>query len=295
VLVQYVPHAFGWKAMNLPFCLWLHAWHRGPIDVMFHEVVFPMNRAQPWKHNLIGLATRAMAALVARRADRAFVSVPGWGPLLRRYAPRRRPATWLPVPSNLPADVPAEAVARLRRRLAPAGEMIVGHFGTYGALVAPLLERTIPEILRPPGRVGLLLGRDGDRFAAELARAHPHLVGRLIGPGELPAERAAEHLAACDVLVQPYPDGISSRRTSVMSGLAAGVPVVSTTGILTEDVWAATGAALLAPADQPGRLTELVGELLADPRRRAALGARGRALYREQFAVERTIERLRRC
>jgi hypothetical protein len=25
LLVQYVPHAFGFKAMNLPFCLWLYA------------------------------------------------------------------------------------------------------------------------------------------------------------------------------------------------------------------------------------------------------------------------------
>ena len=25
ILVQYVPHAFGWKAMNVPFCLWLRA------------------------------------------------------------------------------------------------------------------------------------------------------------------------------------------------------------------------------------------------------------------------------
>ena len=25
LLVQYAPHAFGWKGMNVPFCLWLRA------------------------------------------------------------------------------------------------------------------------------------------------------------------------------------------------------------------------------------------------------------------------------
>jgi len=40
ILVQYVPHAFGLKAMNLPFCYWLYARRRWNIDVMFHEVAF---------------------------------------------------------------------------------------------------------------------------------------------------------------------------------------------------------------------------------------------------------------
>ena len=40
LLVQYVPHAFGLRAMNLPFCAWLyaHARRTGGADVMFHEV-----------------------------------------------------------------------------------------------------------------------------------------------------------------------------------------------------------------------------------------------------------------
>lgn len=42
VLVQYVPHMYGWKAMNLAFCLWL-ALQRNKmnIQVMFHKMRFP--------------------------------------------------------------------------------------------------------------------------------------------------------------------------------------------------------------------------------------------------------------
>ncbi len=38
ILVQYVPHAFGFKAINLPFCLWLfvHCRKFGGATVMFH-------------------------------------------------------------------------------------------------------------------------------------------------------------------------------------------------------------------------------------------------------------------
>ena len=33
------------------------------------------------------------------------------------------------------------------------------------------------------------------------------------------------YLAACEVVVEPYPDGISSRRSSTMAPLGAGLPV----------------------------------------------------------------------
>ena len=44
ILVQYVPHAFGYKAMNVPFCAWLACCARqlAPVWVMFHEVAFPL-------------------------------------------------------------------------------------------------------------------------------------------------------------------------------------------------------------------------------------------------------------
>jgi hypothetical protein len=57
VLLQYVPHAFGMKAMNLPFCLWLYARRRHGAMVMFHEVMFPSERGQPIGHRLIGEVT----------------------------------------------------------------------------------------------------------------------------------------------------------------------------------------------------------------------------------------------
>src|SRR5437764_13358929 len=38
LLVQYVPQAFGFKAMNAAFALWLYAQRRYPVAVMVHEV-----------------------------------------------------------------------------------------------------------------------------------------------------------------------------------------------------------------------------------------------------------------
>src|SRR5262249_49749912 len=129
LLVQYVPHAFGWKAMNLPLCLWLGGLRR-PVWVMFHEVAFPCEPGQPWKHRLLGAVTRQMAGMVCRAADRIFVSTPVWEAVLREVGAPVSSVTWLPIPSPLPLAVPAEEVAALRSRVAPTGTSVVGHFGT---------------------------------------------------------------------------------------------------------------------------------------------------------------------
>ena len=57
------------------------------------------------------------------------------------------------------------------------------------------------------------------------------------------------HIAACDLFVQPYPDGITSRRTSAMACLSQARPVVTTTGHLTEPLWAESDAVALVDVD----------------------------------------------
>src|SRR5262249_5603390 len=88
VVVHYVPHAFGFKAMNLPFALWVSCRLRriAPVWVMFHEVVFPF-RWRPPTHALLGSVTRVMARLIAGAAERVFVSIPAWESLLTRLCP----------------------------------------------------------------------------------------------------------------------------------------------------------------------------------------------------------------
>jgi glycosyltransferase involved in cell wall biosynthesis len=291
VLLQYTPHAFGWKAMNVPLCGWLWA-RRRPLDVMFHEVAFPFVRGQPWKHAALAAVHRGMASLLIRAAARVFVSIPGWEPLLKQLAARAPRPVWAPVPSNVSADCPAAEAAAVRGRLLAAdGRRLVGHFGTYGPAITHLLGPALVRVLAgaPDVRV-LLLGRGGADFADALARDHPDLAGRLVATGPLDARAVGAHVAACDVLVQPYPDGVSARRGSVMAGLALGQPVVTTEGQLTEPFWRATGAVAVAAPDE---LAAATLRLLADPPGRSELGRRAADLYRSRFTVEHTVRLLR--
>ena len=297
ILIQYVPHAFGLKAMNLPFAAWIAVRARrvAPVWVMFHEVAFPFVR-RPLRHNLVALINRVMARAVAGVADRVLVSIPSWGQLLSQVCPRARPAEWLPVPCNVATAADPGLVATARFRYAPDPTApLVGHFGTFGRMIADLLEPAVVGLLWTDPRVRvLLIGRGSERYQVHIGGAHPDLAGRVTGTGELPSVEVAAHLRACDLLLQPYSDGVSSRRGSVMAGLANQVPVVTNLGALSESLWAASSGVVVVPGPDPAALSAAAVEVLArSPENRLALGARGAALYFSAFTLEQTIARLR--
>ena len=291
LLLQYVPHAFGMKAMNVPFCAWFAARRRDERWVFFHEVVYPWSPRAPLRHQVLAGTTRVMLRLVAHAADRVFVSIPGWAEYLP--ASVRRRAECRPVPSTLPSEVTQSAVEAVRSTLGRGPWL--GHFGTYGALTASPLEAVLVPLLRAGAeRKALLLGRGSRAFGEALAARRPELAGRLVARDSLAPEDVVAHLAACDVLVQPYPDGVSARRTSTMAGLALGRPLVTNTGHLTEPMWRELRAVELVEGTAPEPLVAATERLLSDAGARSALGERAARVYRERFALERTVEALLR-
>jgi glycosyltransferase involved in cell wall biosynthesis len=294
VLVQYVPHAFGFKAMNFPFVAWLYARRQANITVMFHEVAYPVDASQSLKHNLHGLATQKMAAIVARAAERIFVSTSSWEPQLRAISGTAKPIVSIPVPSNLPVVEDSFAAQAIRSRQLPVEGPIVGHFGTYGDSIAKLLDRILPAILvGVPSASVFLMGRNSEVYRERLIATNPQLGGRIAATGMLGERDASAHISACDLMLQPYPDGISTRRTSAMVGLAHGRAVATTSGHLTEPLWAESGAVAISPVNEPLKNAALVSHLLLDPKHREQLGAAGRALYRSKFYLSHNVAALR--
>ena len=294
VLVQYVPQAFGARGMNVSFCRWVERRGRTPGDdlrVMFHEPYYPFV-AWPPHRNLLALANRFMATLLMAAARTAYVSTTAWAGRLRRYAPASLSFVWLPVPSSIPALRDTGAVVAMRRLLAPdASTRVVGHFGTYGTLNTALLVPALRALLARRADVRIcLLGTGSDAMAAELVARDPSHRGRIIGTGhQAPAELAA-CLQACDVALQPYTDGASGRRTTLMAALANGVAVVGNRGPATEAVWAEDDAVVLVPRATPGELADAVAALLDDDTKRTLTASRGRALYDRCFSIEHTVK-----
>lgn len=292
VLVQYVPHAFGWKGSNVPFCLWLRSRTRDAVWVMFHEVAFPIARHQRLAQNGLGVVTRGMAALVASAAERAFVSIPAWEPMVRKAASPATPVEWMPVPSAIAVDADTAAAAAVRARHG-AGRPLVGHFGTFGRLIRPLLAEALPRLVGETSAHVLLIGRGSGAMAQALGDRHPALRDRVTAAGVLEAPAVSHHVAACDVMLQPYPDGVSSRRTSVMAALAHGRPVVTTSGPLTERLWHEAGGVITCPVGDAGALVRACARLLAAPSDLERAGHDASALYDSRFDIRHTIAMLR--
>jgi glycosyltransferase involved in cell wall biosynthesis len=297
LLVQYAPQAWGMRGMNVALARWLLARRRAGDDVrvMFHEPFFPYGWQRP-QRNLLAAVTHRMARDLLRASTRAYVSTEAWERLLRPLAPPGLRIDTLPIPSTIPFVDDLERVAALRRTLSEEGRRpVFAHFGTYGDMIAPMLETALRALInrRPDARI-LLLGDGGPRFAERLRSTDPRFADAVVAPGFQPAEEVSIHLQAADIAIQPYPDGADTRRTSLMACLANGVPTVTTAGryqtpTLVEQIPHVRPEGLSRLADfLEGLHTGVARIRSAGPSRREEV----RALYEREYAVERTVQRL---
>jgi glycosyltransferase involved in cell wall biosynthesis len=233
--------------------------------------------------------------VLLRAARRMWMSVPAWESCWRPYALGRSiKFNWLPVASNIPVVDDPAGVRAIRVRYTGREGMLVGHFGTYDKHVADLLLNSVPALMQngTPQAV-LLLGRGSELMRDELIHKRPELADRVYATGTLAAADLSLHVSACDVMLQPYIDGVSSRRTSTMVALAHGVPVVTTSGRLTEPLWAESEAVAIVPVEDMSALVEATQRLLSDAATRRRMSAAAREFYQAHFDVKHIIAKLR--
>jgi Glycosyl transferases group 1 len=298
LLVQWVPHGYGFRSMNLAFCLWLWtraAWHGDQVEIMLHEPYLSFGEGSR-RQEVVALVHRVMTVILLRAAAKVWMSIPAWEARWRPYTMgRKRQFQWLPIPSSIPVCAETSAVARVRQRYLRKGRFLLGHFGIHGSMTTQALEEILPLLLdRSPEAVILLIGKGSKEFRDKLLARTPQLTERIQAAGILAATDLSQCLAGCDLMLQPYPDGISARRTTAMAALAHGVPMVTTTGHLTEDFWLESDAVVTVPARNHAAFVEAANRLLADDSERNRMSLRAQRLYDEKFDVRHVIASLRR-
>jgi glycosyltransferase involved in cell wall biosynthesis len=295
-VLQYVPQSFGLRGANIPFALWLRRLSGYPLFTMFHEVSITVKNDTPLKYRLLAMATTSMAQSVIAASDAIFVSTPLWETLIRRLGSPRGTVDWTPVCSNVALSNDALATAHIRQKFASEdNQPIFGHFGTYRESFARVeLNAILESLLSDSLGTALLLGRGSERFAADLVAQKPHLKGRVHGVGSLSSQSVANHLKACDVLLQPYEDGVTTRRGSITAALGLGLPIVTTYSAETEDIWKTSLAVRIVPAGDRAAFIRAARDLSNDVGERAALSEHAGKLYSDRFAIEHTVAALRR-
>jgi glycosyltransferase involved in cell wall biosynthesis len=140
----------------------------------------------------------------------------------------------------------------------------------------------------------ILMG-PGGAFLEHLISRHPRLTGRVYSTGSIAATDPAlsRHISACDLIIQPYPDGVSSRRTSLMAPIHHGKAVVTTSGPATEQIWFESGAVAITATEDLEGFVRAVHELCSDAGKRTALACAAQKLFEERFDISHAVAALR--
>jgi glycosyltransferase involved in cell wall biosynthesis len=125
-------------------------------------------------------------------------------------------------------------------------------------------------------------GVGGEREALERIRAEQGLDEQVRFLGRVPDEQLPDLLRAADLVVVPS-RSMEGFGMSTVEALACGTPVVATDSGASPEILGPIDRALLVPLDA-GALADRLEQLLRDPARRQALGARGMESVRARFA-----------
>jgi glycosyltransferase involved in cell wall biosynthesis len=109
--------------------------------------------------------------------------------------------------------------------------------------------------------------------------------------GFQPTQRLGALVAAADLLLTPFVDGVSTRRGSFLAGLCEEVAVLGTRGPLTDPMLMDRGLELV----DIGRIeifADHAVELATDSDRRARAACAGRMLFEAEFTWETIAQRV---
>ncbi len=280
VLWQYVPHMYGRGGVNLGLARVFREFRTaGRRQVaLVHEIAAPFSW---WPHrSWYALAHRMMWRALASSADGLGISTAGWLEKLRATMERPDRLFLAPSPSNLPV-LPVEANHREKWRAGlglGSARRVLGYFGTVGAgkqfewvVRAWQMARE-----REPATALVVVGaKPALALNAEEARWFR-------GLGYLEEAEASAALQAIDLLVLPFVDGVSERRSSFMAGLAHGCPVVTTLGPATGSTLRGSVFFRGVAVDCP-ELSAATSSLVSDEVECRRLGKAARTAYLEGY------------
>ncbi len=167
----------------------------------------------------------------------------------------------------------------------PPDASLLAHFGFYypGKGAEQILEAAAKW--KAAGRAFRLFMLGGDRFPESgyyknlQSRACAEgLEEEIRWTGYMEGSRLSEILRASDLFLAPYEGGISSRRGSLMAGIAHGLPIISTPSKIPTRYFREGENFAAVPFGDAGALAAQVEALMDDPAARARLRAGTEAL-----------------
>ncbi len=184
---------------------------------------------------------------------------------------------------------------------------IIGYFGyIYSAKNLELLFYAFKDaLLKVPGKIhllmiadqapppGLLSASDAIKKILSIIR-YEKIEDDVTWTGYLPKRDVSLALGICDICVLPYSDGVSLRRTSFLTALAHGLPVVTNRGLGIDSALKHMQNVYLVPTHDSHGISDAILELYSSKNLRDRIGENARQFSKE-FDWENIASRTWAC
>ncbi|MEW6734698.1 MAG: glycosyltransferase family 4 protein [Acidobacteriota bacterium] len=291
IIIQWVPFLYDRFGVNiwLPFTAAYLRLMGYFVQMMVHELWVPLNS---WQYRITGPLQRLLLSFLILVSNKIAVSTTGPTRMLQSFFPwRRRDIYWVPVGSNIPVvEITPVLYTQLRMEAGIAEQaLVLALFSPFGAGKGlDLIESCWQQIADKDVQL-IVIGAT----AAEATTALPQLATdkRVKFLGYLEPSAVSCWLQNADLLLAPFIDGMSARRTSALAALAHGLAVVSTRGPLFDEEIFGHGALAITDYDST-QFTAAVQALIQDATRRHELAVAARVLFTEYFSWPAIVARL---
>jgi glycosyltransferase involved in cell wall biosynthesis len=250
--VNLLPHLLKWRFPTLPLVVTLHEYHDASLPGRMRSAV---------------TATAADLLLVTNEEDHARL----------RRLPIRRLAT-VPLGNHFPVEAPSPSrAAALRDAYGIGDDELVGFVGFIDANKG--IECAVRALALLQDRPALLLlseERPDDALHRHLRQLAAQLDVTLHWPGHLPQQEVSLLMQECRMMVFPFRQPVTARRSTFIASLLHGRPTIAT--------GASTGPfvsehnCLLLPEMTPPSLAAAIDRLRHDPLLRQSLASEARQL-----------------
>ena len=290
VIIQYVSFMYGRGGINLAFpLLSILLRIRYRVFTMLHELFTPFGL--PIKTFLMSLVQRLMLFFLIIGSDRIGVSIKVWERVLKRFFFwRKGDFRWIPIPSNIEISTKTHIPEKLQGF---NKKPLLAFFGSlHITKIVEFLTASLDALVKKGYDSGLLIiGQDEKAISDYLKELPYYLKERIFCTGYCNSDDVSQYLLASDIFLLPLIDGISSRRTTLMAALNHGLPVVSTSGFLTDDIFLIEDFTLLSQSTDKDLFVTNVVKMADDEKLRDAIGKKGREAYEKYFSKRLMIER----
>ena len=265
--VQYQPAAFNMRnpAINyLPF----------RVNSITKTIATFHDLRPPYLFPKAGRLRKRVVYKLAQRAHGTILTNPANGAELQDHGFGTQHQTMIPIGNNVPTNhVNHLEIIENRNKLnIPEDAIILGYFGFLNDSKGADDLVSLLEKLGDRYHLLIMGGGTGDSDSINNQSYTDTIKGDIEMKGlasrvhwtdYLPSNRVSSWLKTADVMVLPYKDGVSTRRGSLMSALANGVPIVSTQAELINPLLKDGENMLLAPTGDVEAMATKV-RLIAD-------------------------------